>query len=141
MFALPIVDLHELLHTQAATRSLSGSSCTSALLSHKPKSTRTTVSKGAKANQPMNARQKASVAAQNARMCGLVARRRPQCGSKQGPTNLKGLNSVHFIWSSTGTSHSTSRAAPAPAIVELEWRGRPGLASKCGATAPLGKTE
>mmetsp|Transcript_46001 Transcript_46001/g.82839 ORF Transcript_46001/g.82839 Transcript_46001/m.82839 type:complete len:208 (-) Transcript_46001:58-681(-) len=100
-FALPMAALHAFLHTQPFTFSASGSKFTASWLSQIPMSTRTTLNKGAKANQPTNARQKASVAAQKARMCGLVLTRFPQCSPP-----LKGLNSVLLFWSSTATSHS-----------------------------------
>ena len=111
MLADPICDLQFFLHTHASTRSLSGSVFMKASLSQSPMSTRTTVSKGAKANQPMKASVMAKVAAQKARMCGLVALRRPQCGTGIGPIILKGRNSVHFCCASTGTSNSTPAAA------------------------------
>merc|ERR1719284_2098144 len=68
MFAFPIAFLHDFLHTHAFTRSFSGSNCRASLLSQMPISTRTTVNSGANANQPMKAKVKANVAAQNARI-------------------------------------------------------------------------
>merc|ERR1712187_50427 len=68
MLAFPIAFLHPFLHTHAFTRSPSGNAMTSSWLSQIPISTRTTVSRGAKANQPMKANVNANVAAQNARM-------------------------------------------------------------------------
>mmetsp|Transcript_38847 Transcript_38847/g.87308 ORF Transcript_38847/g.87308 Transcript_38847/m.87308 type:complete len:231 (-) Transcript_38847:55-747(-) len=104
IFALAMVCLQPFLHTHSA---FSMSNCTSALLSQSPMSLRTTVIKGANANHPMKANMKARVAAQNARMCGFVLRRFPQWGTGIGPSILKGLNSVHLLFSSTGTSNST----------------------------------
>jgi len=61
----------------------------------------------------MKANMNANVAAQNARMWGLVFLRFPQCGTRQTPVNLKGLNSVHLLEESTGTSKSTVDVAAA----------------------------
>mmetsp|Transcript_61651 Transcript_61651/g.161964 ORF Transcript_61651/g.161964 Transcript_61651/m.161964 type:complete len:223 (+) Transcript_61651:441-1109(+) len=107
MLASPMIFLQLFLQMHFTTFS-SMSSWIAALLSQIPMSLRTTVSRGAKANQPMNASMNAMVAPQNPRMCGFVCLLFPQKGTGITPaTILKGLNSRLLFLSSTATSNTT----------------------------------